>query len=190
MPTARSVSRSVTVTGLAKTVRSIRGLMRFEVQQRLSREMDEAAQPIIIGAKANIMAQDAIRSGALFDSIVSVAKVNPNRQRISVIIGPKKQRIVSDSVTGKQSRRAAVYKVGGRYAMPAKYAHLVEFGTKPHPYQMRTLKGIESFAHPGSRARPFLGPSFDAASPSLLGDIGAAAGRVVEWEAAQAGKSS
>lgn len=183
---------SVIVTGLSETVRNIRGLMRLEVQQQLSREMDAAAQPIVIGAKANIMAQDAIRSGALFDSMISVAKVAPNRGKISVIIGPKKQRVTSSRITGKQSRKAAVYKVGGRFAIPAKYAHLVEFGTKPHSYQMRTRQGIESFAHPGSRAKPVLGPSFDAQSPSLLAEIGAAAGRVVEQQAqaAKAGKHS
>ena len=183
-------SSSVTISGLVETIRSIRGLMRYEVQERLAREMDKAAQPILVAAKANIIAQDAIRSGSLFDAMVTVGKVAPNKGKISVIIGPKKQRVTSSSITGKKGRRAAIYKVGGRYAIPAKYAHLVEFGTKPHPYQMRTRQGIESFMQPGSRAKPFLGPAFDAASPGLIEGFGAAAGRVIEWEAKQAAKAA
>lgn len=182
MPTARSV----TVTGLAETIRSIRGLMRYEVQKRLAREMDVAAQPILMGAKAALQAQGAVRSGALLDAMVTVPKVMPNKGRISVIIGPKKQRTVTSKITGKQSQRAALYMVNGRAAIPAKYAHLVELGTRPHPYQMRTRKGIESFMHPGGKAKPFLGPSFDAAAPGLLAEIGAAAGRVIEEQAAMA----
>jgi hypothetical protein len=184
-------ARSVTMTGVAETIRSIRGLMREDVQRQISRELDAVAQPIMVQAKANVMTQDAIRTGGLFDSIVTVPKINPNKGTISVIIGPKKQRAVANAVTGKTRRRAAVYKFGSKQALPAKYAHLVEFGTKPHAYQMRTRKGIESFMHPGTRAKPFLGPAFDAASPGMVGEIGAAAGRIVEKQAkalASAGK--
>ncbi len=62
---------------------------------------------------------------------------------------------------------------GPRGERPIKYAHLIEFGTAPHLIRPRRpgskaaldLPGIGTFAvvsHPGTRARPFLRPAFDA----------------------------
>ncbi len=181
-------ARAVTVTGLAETIRSIRGLMRYEVQQQLSREMGFIAEPIALAARANIMQQGIIRSGALFDSLVTVPKVNPNRGTISVIIGPKKQRAVKSETTGRTKSKAAVYRVGNKFVMPAKYAHLVELGTRAHAYQIRTRKGIVTKMHPGARGKPFLGPAFRMAEGGLIEAIGAAAGAVVEAQARQAAK--
>lgn len=169
---------TVTVTGLADTIRSIRGLMRLEVQQRIARAIDTVAQPIMLQARGNLVQSGAVRSGALMDALVTVPKVNPNRGRISVIIGPKKQRI---NASGQS--RAKVYKVGSRNAIPAKYAHLVELGTRPHTYRMRTRRGIESFLHHGSRAKPFLGPAFAMAEGTILDGIGAEVGAIIEAQA-------
>jgi hypothetical protein len=96
-------------------------------------------------------------------------------------------------LTGKSRTLAAIYQgANGRFSKPAQYAHLIEFGVRPHAYEKRTRKGIESFMHPGFGPSPFLQPAWDAASPTLLAEIGNAAGRIVERQAAQvaAGKQS
>lgn len=179
---------NVTMTGLPETIRALRGLMRMEVQEQISREIDSVARPVIVQAKANIIGQDAIRTGGLFDSMITVPKINPLKETISVIAGPGKRKTVVSMVTGKRSQMAATYKNGKRTEKPSKYAHLVEFGTRPHVFQVRTRKGIESFAHPGARARPFLGPAFDVAAPTMTDDIGRAVGRVIEAQATAATK--
>jgi hypothetical protein len=70
-------------------------------------------------------------------------------------------KIVADMLRGKAymfcgPRRKAA-------GLPSKYAHFVEFGTKPH--KIKVTKGHnagKTFNHPGYKARPFIVPSYNA----------------------------
>lgn len=63
-------------------------------------------------------------------------------------------------------------KVGNRQAW---YAHLVEFGTRPHVITPKTASALQfggvttkAVQHPGTRARPFMRPSVDARLPEAV----------------------
>lgn len=96
--------------------------------------------------------------------------------------GALKQSIGIKSQKGTRGKTAALAIVGARVkvqkavkplrgkkkviARPAKYAHLVEKGTKAHA------------GHPGTKPRPFLRPAFDAVKTQAL----AAAAKVIAAE--------
>lgn len=74
-------------------------------------------------------------------------------------------------------------KLEGQVKATQPYAHLVEFGTRPHkltPKNKKVMKiddnGMRRFTgrgihHPGSKTRPFMVPAFEAESPNITKDI-------------------
>ena len=86
-------------------------------------------------------------------------------------------------------------------ANPAKYAHLVEFGTKPHPIgkgikakARRALSRILSSAgisaqrgmHPGTPPRPFLRPAFEQNASRSMGIIEDEVGKAIQQHGLEA----
>ena len=70
-------------------------------------------------------------------------------------------------------------KVGGTKKGDAFYAHMVEFGTKPHEIRPKNapslfIAGIMRAVvrHPGAQAKPFMRPAFDAKADSALERFG------------------
>lgn len=59
--------------------------------------------------------------------------------------------------------------INGKPVDPAKYGHLVEFGTAPHKIVPKNAKALlfkgllrASVEHPGAQAKPFLRPAYDS----------------------------
>ena len=101
---------------------------------------------------------------------------------------PVKSGTLRKAIRVKDSRK----RVAGNHAVlfgadkTAPHAHLVEFGTQPHVIQAKPggwLRIFGSFAksvqHPGTRARPFIRPAFDAGKGKWFTDLGEQVGKRV-----------
>lgn len=94
-------------------------------------------------------------------------------QREAKALAPVESGRLRDSIriSGGAKRGGYVYsqvKVGGNKKGDAFYAHMVEFGTKPHEIKPKSapslfLAGLlrSTVKHPGARAKPFMRPAFD-----------------------------
>lgn len=79
-------------------------------------------------------------------------------------------------------KRRAGRTVKGEIKVPSKYAHLVEFGTAPHPI-VRKNRTVKKFVtkflnfkflgshHPGARPKPFMRPAYDQTRFQMLAKI-------------------
>jgi HK97 gp10 family phage protein len=86
----------------------------------------------------------------------------PTRQSVAPQFrGSLKKSIVTDTKVDRKTNAVRVrvfIKAGkGKLGVPRRYAHLVEFGTKPHMVGGRAGSAL----HPGARAQPFLRPAFE-----------------------------
>jgi HK97 gp10 family phage protein len=123
------------------------------------RELDALLQTLPAKMERNVM-RSALRAGAA----VMLEEV---KQRIPVASGALRDstRITTRAKGGSVS---ASVKVGNAQAW---YAHLVEFGTRPHVITAKEPGGALQFGgtltrsvqHPGHRAQPFMRPAADAA---------------------------
>lgn len=122
------------------------------------RELDALLQSLPVKMEKNIN-RSALRAGAA----VMLKEV---RERIPVASGALRD---SARITtrAKGAGVSASVKVGNFQAW---YAHLVEFGTRPHVIKPKEPGGALQFGgqttrsvqHPGTRARPFMRPAADA----------------------------
>lgn len=119
--------------------------------------LKKAAQPIVDAAKDLV----PVRTGRLRESL-TVSERLTRRQR-------KGSKRMPGSVT--------VY-IGGAWPKGA-HAHLVEFGTAPHLITVDlkdALAGADVYGrtvlHPGTPARPFLRPAWDANKAQALENLG------------------
>lgn len=132
-----------------------------------AREVDQLFQTLPANVEKNIM-RGALRAGAA----VFLEEVKP---RIPAASG---QLRASARVTSRYRRGevSASVKVGNFVAW---YAHLVEFGTRPHTIKSKTPGGalriggarVRSVEHPGIRAQPFMRPAADAAFPAAVAAV-------------------
>lgn len=91
-----------------------------------------------------------VRTGTLRKHITQKVKTYSRTSTKVSIIGAKSIKVpirVEDGL----SKDGFVNK----YANPANYFHLVEFGTKPHRITRKAGKGSQTIKHPGARANPF-----------------------------------
>lgn len=125
---------------------------------------------------------EVIGGGAELDALLQTlpAKMHKNINRTALRAGAKvyldevKQRIPEASGKLKASARITTRAKGGTVSASVKvgnavawYAHLVEFGTRPH--EIKASEGAMRFGgtvtravnHPGTRARPFMRPTAD-----------------------------
>lgn len=115
-------------------------------------------QEVMNAAKANLVANSSVETGALMQSL-SIAHESRGRRSL---MGPR------------------VGQFNGR--VPSAYSHLVEYGTAPH-WQPNRFGGI---MHPGARPKPWLRPALDHSTQdaakayftSIAQEIEAAARRV------------
>lgn len=125
-------------------------------------ELDRLLQTLPGKVQKNIT-RAALRAGAA----VLLPEV---KQRIPVASGNLRDtaRITTRAKGGEAS---ASVKVGGKFkGKDAWYAHLVEFGTRPHIIRPQERGGLLRFGeviarevrHPGTAARPFMRPAVDA----------------------------
>lgn len=131
---------------------------------RGGRQLNELLQTLPTKVERNIL-RAALRAGA--------AVILPEVQsRIPAATG---QLRASARITTRyrKGQVSASVKVGNFLAW---YAHLVEFGTRPHTIRPKNPGGTLRFGgittrevqHPGTRARPFMRPAADAATPEAL----------------------
>lgn len=128
------------------------------------RQLDELLQTLPGKMQKNIN-RAALRAGAA----VLLTEV---QGRIPVSSGDL---LASARITSraKGAEVTASVKVGNRIAW---YAHLVEFGTRPHTITPKKAGGALQFGgittksveHPGTRARPFMRPALDSVLPAMI----------------------
>lgn len=130
------------------------------------RQLDQLLQTLPVKVEKNIL-RGALRAGAavIRDEVQQRAPIDSGALRKSV-------RISSRSNKGRVS---ASVKVGNQEAW---YAHLVEFGTRPHvikakPGRAMRFGGVTTAQvnHPGIAPRPFIRPAVDASTAHALVEI-------------------
>lgn len=131
------------------------------------RQLDDLLQTLPAKMERNIL-RSALRTGA-------VVVLDEVKQRIPEATG---QLRASARITTRYRKGTvtASVKVGNFVAW---YAHLVEFGTRPHVITPRNPGGslrfdgieVRSAAHPGTRAQPFMRPAADASLSAAIAAI-------------------
>lgn len=120
----------------------------------------------------NIM-RGALRAGAkpILEAAKSSAPVGepsePNRKRYKLYAGALRDSIrISGRIDKRNGKVTASVKAGGKTKSGADvfYAHMVEFGTKPHV--------IGDGTHPGVQAKPFMRPALDSQSGAAVVAVG------------------
>lgn len=89
-----------------------------------------------------------VRTGTLKKNITQKVKTYRSGNKVS-IIGAKSVKVPIKVVDGLDGE------IKSKYANPANYFHLVEYGTKPHRMTRKLGKGKATFRHPGAKANPF-----------------------------------
>jgi len=142
-------------------VKGLNELQRF--LEQLSAKMEAnvmraalraASKPILNAAKANVPVGEPSRKGA------RVYKLYQGVLRDSIRVSSR-----IDSRTGKIT---ASVKAGGKVRGSGAnvfYAHMVEFGTRPHSL---AKNGKGEINHPGVTPRPFMRPALDANAPAAV----------------------
>ena len=157
--------------GVPELLATLQNLDKKAARQGLRAAVDAATKPVLKSAKANVPVETSTLKRSLG------RKVKPYRNSLTVvgIVGPRKDKQGKDK-NGKH-RRLVHISSGGRkhWRDPVKYAHLVEFGTRPHSLakgdriarkdgkrsgSVRQTQGARH--HPGTSAQPFLRPALDA----------------------------
>lgn len=130
------------------------------------RELDRLLQTLPVKVEKNIL-RGALRAGA-------VVIRDEVKQRAPVASGDLKKSIRVTSRT-KRGQVSASVKIG---SFSAWYAHLVEFGTRPHvikakPGRAMRFGGVTTAQvnHPGIAAKPFIRPAADASTAHALVEI-------------------
>ncbi len=131
--------------------------------------MTKAARIVAAAARSNA----PVRSGLLKKSIKVKVSTKAKRNEVSARIGPSNKTVGSDPKTGKPTR-------------PAKYAHLVEFGTASRGVYGHKGKTVT----PGNPPQPFLRPAYESTRAKATQIYGAEMGPAIEKAAARISKSA
>jgi HK97 gp10 family phage protein len=132
------------------------------------RELDAFLQQFSVKAEKNIL-RSALRAGAAVfrEEVKANIPVDSGDLRRSVRISAK----------SKGGRVTASLKIGNKKAW---YAHMVEFGTKPHKIAPRGAGGlliggnvVGAVDHPGARPQAFARPAFDSKSAEAIAAVAA-----------------
>lgn len=156
------------IQGLAEVVATLKGLPA-KLQRKIMRKALSKATKGTVAAARRLVPRE---TGLLKKSIGRKVVTYKESGVLVVVIGPRKG--FRQDVTRRGRGKPSI-------ADPVNYAHLVEFGTKPHSL----LKGASSRGrlkkatadlvargigkiHPGAKARPFLRPAFDQTKGQIL----------------------
>jgi HK97 gp10 family phage protein len=100
------------------------------------------------------------------------------KQRVPVRTGNLKKTIKSSFDRGTATGYVKAGKYLGSQSGGYPYAHLVEFGTKPHTIVAKNAKAlsirggfIEQVNHPGAQEHPFMRPAFEQEKPNLIRNV-------------------
>lgn len=114
----------------------------------------KAMRPMLRAAKAKLKANGSYLTGELYRLLSIIRDRTASKANPTMIVGPDKSK-------GPGYRKA----------------HLVEFGTSPHP--------IGEGMHPGQAAAPFMRPAFEETKDEMIDVFGKEIGPAVERRAAQ-----
>lgn len=166
----------------------------------------DAGEPMAERARQLVPA----RSGKLRASIGISAKLKNNAGAAAFAAARRGGADLAGAVQAKRTAQTAAKAGGstvevyvGPSGKPARMAHLVEFGTKPHKIRARSGAGMlaiwggnpaavvartASVNHPGSRPQPYMRPAFEGTAQAVLGNIGEAMRRRLAEASARAAR--
>lgn len=138
----------VDIKGLAELERDLLKLGDKMAKSVTRKAMSKARKVVVKEARNRV----PVRHGALKKSIGAKRITRSRTQSLTDIIGAR-------------SRPSTV---NGKKVNPAMYAHLVEFGTKPHAIKPKGggllrvpgVGAVASVNHPGARPQPFMRPAW------------------------------
>jgi HK97 gp10 family phage protein len=124
----------------------------------------KAMQPVVADARANA---EAIKDTGLLAKSIGLKSVPYNRAGVVVtIVGPRNE-VWEETEVEREVDMFGEKRVikTTEIRWPAKYAHLVEFGTQPHALGKGSTirKGEQKgpWMHPGAKEKPFLRPALE-----------------------------
>lgn len=150
------------------------------------RELDAFLQSLSAKVERNIL-RSALRAGARVyaEGVKERVPVGPTSSENERLYGGYEGALrdsVRISAKAKGGEVSASVKVGGKAKRGADvfYAHMVEFGTKAHIIKAaegRVLsiagRSVSEVMHPGTKAQPFMRPTFDGDAGQALDAVGA-----------------
>lgn len=138
--------RAIGADKVAKAIAALGDPDSFNIMKRV---VSRASTVISNEARKN--ARKAKDTGLLAKSIGKRTKANRRKGNVFVVVGPR------TNYEGVDDR--------GRKRVPNNYAHLVEYGAKPHVIvsEKSMTDGVDTFgkvvSHPGSAPQPFMRPA-------------------------------
>ncbi len=128
----------------------------------------KALKPMVKFSRQHLRRNRSRRSGLLAKSLGTKTKTYRWSGTVFSAMGPR------------SGFKAVLTDPSGRkyVANPVNYAHLVEFGTRPHG------------RHPGARPKPFMRPSFDQHAKGTVSLIESEIVKGIEKEAAKLGRKT
>lgn len=183
------------VKGLDQLLNKLQHLAKKTTRTGIARKaLHKAMAPVQKKAKQKLVDNKSIETGLLKLSIGRRIRVYSQSGTVVAIVGPRTG--FKRMGRGRKSRKGTVKSLyakmmehgkNGRPRMPSKYAHLVEFGTRPHtvgkgdrhPANVRRNEKAKQTGpmHPGARAKPFIRPAWDenrqASLATLAHEVGA-----------------
>lgn len=154
--------------GVPQLARALQDIDKKIARKALRQAVNESLKPVLADAKKAV----ATDTKLLKKSLGKKTKSFRSGQVMVGVVGVRKQmkgKKGSKERTAKFRVQVGVNSKGEAIWMdPIKYAHMVEFGTKPHTIgrgdklkrKGRKHKQVQAgFKHPGSKKKPFLRPS-------------------------------
>jgi len=154
-------SANFEIKGCRKLMKRLNQLSMHTQTKVLKSAVRKAAKPVVRDAR-KLVPRD---TGLLRASLGTKVKQYPRTGTVVAIIGPRLKfagsEKIKEKLEGKKKKR-----------LPVNYAHLVEFGTKPHWSRYTVLPSGVIVPHghviEGARPRPFLRPAFDKNKQKIM----------------------
>lgn len=165
---ADGITMKVDKQAMAQLERALEELGGKAARRVLRKAATKALKPMVKTARQYLRRNKSKRTGLLAKSLGTKTKTYRKSGTVFSAMGPRSgfEAIITDP-SGRQY-----------LANPANYAHLVEFGTRPHG------------RHPGARAKPFMRPTFDQHVKSVVRVTSREIGKGIEKEAAKLGRKT
>lgn len=171
MPAGVEIALKLDKRDLAQLDRSLRLLGKNVYDKQVGQAANAAMKLMVSAARRHV----PIRHGVLKKSLGTRVKRYRRNRVVYVGMGPQ------GTKTGV--KYFVAHRTGLEYVNPVNYAHLVEFGTRPHSMTRgarlprvgaragtAAARGREEgpVVHPGARPQPFMRPAFDQTRHAVL----------------------
>ncbi len=172
---------SIEISGLEEWAEALRALKRSGVNRVIRRAVNAASTPILKAMRRHARARDKTDTGALGKSIGRVIRTNRRTGKTRAYVGPLKGYELTGEVKDRRKgRRGKMRKVT---RMPRRYAHLLEYGARPHDIAIKTKSGKEiRYKHPGMQPEPFVRPAFDESKDAAVAAFAKVMGEGIDKE--------